>query len=207
MGVRATVFRRLAGYEGPGAGLWHAMGTRMHQPVYPHVAAALDLQGDDRLLDVGCGEGVFLAEQAAGVAQVAGLDASGNQVDSARRHLADRLADGTAQVVQGDAAASPWPDGSFTKVACMGSLEFMTDPDAALAEMYRVLRPGGRAAVTMGYRGAEQTTPGERNAWGLPIWGDEPARQMMRDAGFTNVTVTFVDWNGDDARLLIGTKH
>jgi 2-polyprenyl-3-methyl-5-hydroxy-6-metoxy-1,4-benzoquinol methylase len=82
MGMRATVFRRLAAYEGPGAGLWHAMGTRMHKPVYPRVAEALDLRPDDRLLDVGCGEGVFLAEQAAGVAQVAGLDASSNQVDS-----------------------------------------------------------------------------------------------------------------------------
>jgi hypothetical protein len=59
----------------------------------------------------------------------------------------------------------------------------------------------------MGYRGAEQTTPGERNAWGPPIWGDEPARQMMRDAGFTDVAVTLVDWGGDDARLLIGTEH
>ena len=81
--VRATVFRQLAEYEGLGAGVWHAVGTRMHTPVYPHVAAALDLQSDDRLLDVGCGAGVFLAEQAAGVGQVAGLDASGNQVASA----------------------------------------------------------------------------------------------------------------------------
>ena len=55
MGVRATVFRRLAGYEGPGARWWWAMGTLMHKPVYPHVAAALELQGDDRLLEVAAG--------------------------------------------------------------------------------------------------------------------------------------------------------
>lgn len=207
MGVRATVFRRLAGYEGPGAQWWWAMGTLMHKPVYPHVADALDLQADDRLLDVACGQGVFLAEQAAGVAGVAGVDASGTQVAAARRHLADRLAAGTAEVVHGDAADLPWPDGAFTKVACMGSLEFMSDPGAVLAEMYRVLEPGGRAAVTMGERGAEESTPGERDAWGLPIWGDAPARQMMIDAGFADVTLTFVDWRGVEARLVIGVKR
>jgi SAM-dependent methyltransferase len=207
MGVRATVFRRLAAYEGPGARWWWAMGTLMHKPVYPHVAAALDLHGDDRLLDVACGQGVFLAEQAAGVGRVAGVDASGAQVAAARRNLADRLAAGTAEIVHGDAVDLPWPDGAFTKVACMGSLEFMSDPAAVLAEMYRVLHPGGRAAVTMGERGVEQTTPGERDAWGLPIWGDAPARQVMGEAGFVDVTVTFVDWRGAEARLVIGTKR
>jgi cyclopropane fatty-acyl-phospholipid synthase-like methyltransferase len=41
------------------------MGTRMHRPDYPHVAAALEVHPDDRLLDVACGEGAFLAEHAA----------------------------------------------------------------------------------------------------------------------------------------------
>ena len=48
--------------------------------------------------------------------------------------------------------------------------------------------------------------PGERNAWGLPVWGDEPARAMMQDAGFSDVAITYVDWGGDSARLVIGTK-
>lgn len=109
--------------------------------------------------------------------------------------------------MQGDAAALPWPDEAFTKVACVGQYGVHDRSAAALTEMHRVLRPGGRAAVTMGYRDAEQATPGERNAWGLPIWGDEPAREMIRDAGFDDVTVTFVDCSGDDARLVIGTKH
>ena len=206
MGVRAAVLRWFARYEGPGARALWALGTRMHRPVYPHVAAALELQPDDRLLDVACGQGVFLAEQGADVALVAGLDISASQVASARKHLAARLAAGTAEIAHGDAAALPWPDEHFTKVACMGSLEFMPDPVAALAEMHRVLKPAGRAAVTMGVKGEEQAEPGERDAWGLPIWGEEPARQMMREAGFSDATITYVDWRGSLARLAIGTK-
>lgn len=206
MRLRATAFRWMSDYEGPGASLLHGMGTRMHRPVYPHVAAALDLQPDDRLLDVACGEGAFLAEHATDVGRVAGLDASPTQVASARRTLAERLDAGTAQVVHGDAASLPWPDETFTKVACTGSLEFMASPVQALAEMRRVLTSGGTAAVTMGYEGVEQSAPGERNAWGLPVWGDEPARAMMHDAGFTDVAITYVDWGGDNARLVIGTK-
>lgn len=86
MGVRATVFRRLAAYEDPGARWWWAMGTLMHKPVYPHVAEAMDLQGDDRVLDVACGQDVFLAEQAAGVAQVAGRRGRRDQGAPARAH-------------------------------------------------------------------------------------------------------------------------
>ena len=59
----------------------------------------------------------------------------------------------------------------------------------------------------MGERGAEESTPGERDAWGLPIRGDAPARQMVIDAGFADVTVTFVDWRGAEARLVIGVKR
>ena len=206
MSLLGTAFRWMADYEGPGASLFRAMGTRMHRPLYPQVAAALDLQADDRLLDVACGEGAFLAEQAAGVERVAGLDASATQVASAGKRLADRVRAGSAEIVRGDAATLPWPDETFTKVACMGSLEFMPAPVAVLAEMRRVLASGGIAAVTMGYEGVEQREPGERNAWGLPVWGDEPARTMMQDAGFSDVAITYVDWGGDSARLVIGTK-
>ncbi len=206
MGLRATAFRWMSDYEGLGASLINAMGTRMHRPVYPSVAAALELAPDDRLLDVACGEGAFLGEHGVDVATVAGLDASPTQVASAGRRLADRVAAGTAEIVQGDAASLPWADETFTKVSCIGSLEFMHTPVAALAEMRRVLVPGGTAAVTLGDEDVEESHPGERNAWGLPVWGDEPARSMMRSAGFTHVAITYVDWGGENARLVIGTK-
>ncbi len=89
--------------------------------VYQDMADALELRPDDELLDVGCGSGAL-----------------------ARRNLGDRFAAGTADIVMGDAAALPWPDDTFTVVTSMESFAGFPDPAQVLAEMFRVLRPGGQ---------------------------------------------------------------
>jgi ubiquinone/menaquinone biosynthesis C-methylase UbiE len=99
MGLRATAFRKASRMEGPLGGAFASMGTRMHRPVYPKVATALALRADDELLDVACGEGAFLAEQAADVRFVAGVDISAMQVASARRRNHDRIEAGGAALV------------------------------------------------------------------------------------------------------------
>lgn len=86
-----------------------SMGTRMLRPVYAKVADALELAEVDELLDVACGEGAFLAEQAAKVRFVAGIDISSTQVTSERRRNHARIVQGTAEVVHGDVTALPWP--------------------------------------------------------------------------------------------------
>ena len=84
--------------------------------------------------------------------RVAGLDLSDVQVDIARGRLAARIAAGSAEIVHGDAAALPWPDGTFTVVTCVGLFETFPDPEKVLAKMVRVLRPGGRVVLNIGER-------------------------------------------------------
>jgi ubiquinone/menaquinone biosynthesis C-methylase UbiE len=91
----------------------HWVMPRFHAQIYPVLARELKLRPEDDLLEVACGSGVFLADHAPQVRRVAGLDLSSIQVDRARRRLADRIAAGTAEIVHGDAAALPWPDGTF----------------------------------------------------------------------------------------------
>ena len=93
---------------------------------------------------------VFLDQHARHVKRLAGLDLSDIQVRLAQRRLADMIAAGSAEIVQGDAAALPWADESFSAATCMGSLEFIADSAAALREMWRVLRPGGGIVVSYG---------------------------------------------------------
>lgn len=166
-------------------------------PVFRAMGQALQLQVDDELLDVGCGSGAFLAGHARQVRRVAGIDLSEMQIGLAQRNLGERIAAGTAEIVTGDAGALPWPDGSFTVVTSMESFEAFPDPELVLAEIFRVLRPGGRAVLNIGVR----VPAGTRTQWqwGMSwVWAEDDVRRMVEQAGFTSVSVRYARVSGDD---------
>lgn len=168
-------------------------GTRflsvMTRPPNAALAESLHLRRDDELLDVGCGAGVLLADRATAVCFVAGLDASEVQVGVARERLGDRISAGTAEVVQGDAGSLPWEGGRFSAVASQACLPFLPDPVQALREMYRVLRPGGRVAVTA-FPVKDPAESGTIDVWGQRLLSAEALRHLLTEAGFADVTVT-----------------
>ena len=195
MRARRWILRALFGEpSGPLGWVGARLLVRLAAPYYRALAAELALQPDDELLDVGCGSATLLAEHARHVRYVVGLDASDIQLGMARRRLADRLAAGSAQMVLGDAGRLPWRDGRFSVVTSLNTLKFVQDPAGALREMRRVLRPGGRAVVTLGdskptHWGAT-TESGTRDAWGQWQWSDADAQRLMEAAGFADVVVT-----------------
>jgi SAM-dependent methyltransferase len=162
---------------------------RMVGRLYPMMAKELDLRPDDDLLEVGCGSARLLAEQASQVRYIAGLDASGIQVGKARRNLADRIAEGTAEVVLGDAMELPWEDGRFSVVASLNCLKFVPDPPKALREMHRVLRPGGRLVLTIDKQSDKWGRSGQVDAMGQWQWSVDDCRRMVEEAGFADVSV------------------
>jgi len=94
-----------------------------------------------RWVDVGCGNGAFtelLAERCA-AKDLQGIDPSEGQLAFARR----RLAAGRATFRQGDAMALPWRDGQFDAAAMALVIFFVPQPARGVAEMVRVIRPGG----------------------------------------------------------------
>jgi SAM-dependent methyltransferase len=162
---------------------------RLVGPYYAMMAGQLELLPDDDLLDVGCGSARMLADHASHVRFVAGLDASEIQVRMARERLAERIAAGTAEIVQGDAMELPWEDGRFSAVNCLNCLKFVPDPGKALREMARVLRPGGRAVLTFDEDVTDPRKSGAVDAFGQWQWGAGTARRMMEEAGFSDVSV------------------
>jgi ubiquinone/menaquinone biosynthesis C-methylase UbiE len=101
----------------------------------------LDLQSGLRWLDVGCGNGAFtemLVERCA-PASVQGIDPSDGQLAYARTRPASRV----AQFRQGDAMALPFPDNAFDAAVMPLVIFFVPDPARGVAEMARVVCPGG----------------------------------------------------------------
>jgi SAM-dependent methyltransferase len=122
----------------------------------------LGLQAGDRLLDLGCGFGRHAYQAARLGAQVVAFDAGADEVRKvldtfgamADAGELDAVASRVGSV-QGDALQLPYADASFDRVIASEILEHIPDDQTAMAELARVLRPGGSMAVTVPRCGPE----------------------------------------------------
>lgn len=105
---------------------------------------ALELDASDRLIDVGCGTGAAVRSAAATVERAVAVDLSGEMV-ARGRELAAAMSN--VELLEGDAESLPVADRAFTAVLCTTSFHHYPRPDHAVAEMARVLAPGGRLVI------------------------------------------------------------
>jgi SAM-dependent methyltransferase len=119
---------------------------RVVAPVTARVAEALaDLTGvgpDRDVLDAGCGPGVVAAVSAGRRARVAGADVSPEMVTRARRRVPQ------GEFVVSPVETLPFADASFDIALANFLVSHLPEPDAAMLELARVTRPGGRVGVT-----------------------------------------------------------
>ncbi|CAN5533818.1 class I SAM-dependent methyltransferase [soil metagenome] len=159
--------------------------------------ARLGLTPGDRLLDLGCGAGRHAFEAFRRGARVVALDHSATELKNvvglfdAMEGAGETPAGATAHPVNGDATRLPFADGAFDRVIAAEVLEHIGDDIGALAELARVLRPGGTMAVTV-----PAWLP-ERVCWALSeqyhapfvagghlrIYGEPDLRAKLRAAG------------------------
>jgi arsenite methyltransferase len=161
------------------------------------VHEALAAAPGERVLDVGCGPGFYVAETLERVGaqgSVVGVDASGPMLA-----LAAERSKGHDNVAfhEGDVTALPVADADFDRALSVQVLEYVADIPAALGELHRVLRPGGRVLIwdvdwaTVSWHSADQARM-ERflAAWDEHLSDPSLPRRLsaeLRAAGFADV--------------------
>jgi SAM-dependent methyltransferase len=122
----------------------------------------LGLRPGERLLDLGCGFGRHAFAAGTRGARVVALDRADTELKEVRNTFGAMAAAGEVDraactgTVRGDAAALPFGEGAFDRVIASEVLEHVLDDAHALAELARVLRPGGALAATVPASGPEK---------------------------------------------------
>lgn len=204
----------LAGWDSNIAGYDAAFGPVSRQTVGPTLDAA-KIGAGMRVLDVCTGPGMLVEAALGRGASGVGLDFSHEVVELARGLVP------AGEFQQGDAQRLPFPDDGFDAIVCGYGIMHVPEPEIALREMFRVVRPGGRVAVSVW----DSTTP--NNGFGLIYaavgahgsfdvslphgpdffqFGTEAKmRAALAEIGFSNVDTTLVeqDWHVDDPSQIL----
>lgn len=107
------------------------------------------------------------------------LDASGKMLMQAAKHLGY---DSRLHYIQHDAQELPFEDAAFDVVTCFEALEFMPRPEAVLAELVRVLRPGGLLVTTNRIGPTARLMPGH-------TWTHATVFQLLREMGQRHISI------------------
>jgi ubiquinone/menaquinone biosynthesis C-methylase UbiE len=185
-----------------------ALVEAAQMPTYATAIEKLGIGEGQRVLDLGCGTGVFLRAAADRGAQVAGLDAAEGLLAVARERVPE------AELHPGDMQDLPFGDDAFDVVTGFSSFFFADDMTRALSEARRVTKPGGTVLVQVFGRPERCSLEAMKRAimplLGLdgdepPYWRFDLLEQMARDAGLTPLESFYSSWAyefGDEDDLL-----
>ena len=175
-------------FDLPSAGMYDALVAQFLEGFYARVASEMAAaHPGGNVLEVGSGPGrlaVRLAREAPGMT-LTGVDISDAMVERAARRAAGAGLSERVRFEVGDVAALPLPDGEFDGVVSTLSLHHWPEPTHGLAEIHRVLKPGGEARI---YDLAHWL-------W-LPAQGGNRLAQLAAASPFGEGEVEVVRWPG-----------
>ena len=152
----------------------------------------LGLGEADTVLDVACGPCNFTREFARTVGPsglAVGIDASRTMLERGGAELRRATADNLI-LIRGDATRLPFRDGGFDAACCFAALHLFPEPFAALDEMRRALKPGGRIALMTSVRREltlKPLKPVLERASGMRIFEGDEIVQALEQRGFTGI--------------------
>ena len=180
----AEQLRKPQGVLGRILGRTMRLGNRS---AYAWAVSLLGVRPADRILEIGFGpgQGIRRLAKLAPSGQVCGVDFSEEMHRQARRMNAALIAAGRVDLRQCDAATLPFADGSFDKVLAVNVIYFWPEPAARLAEVRRVLKPGGRLAVYFRHREAMLKARLTQTPAFNRLYSGEEVVELLEAAGFS----------------------
>lgn len=181
---------------------WHPGGLALTRAL----AKEIGLARNDYVLDVACGRGasaLMLAQVFK--CRVKGVDASATAIDQARREACRYRLESLVDFDEGDATRLAFPAATFSAVFCECATSLFTDRRSGLSELARVLRPGGRLALSdvtfRPYTLPEPIDSPLARALCIPLgMGSEAYVHLLEEAGF--IVQRQTDYSGAIAQLL-----
>ena len=169
-----------------------AMNGKGHAALPEWVFAQLDLSGKSRILDVGCGGGANISRlhKLCPDSRVTGLDYSQLALEITTDLNYPAIKDGFCLVVGGNAVQMPLARDIFDIAFAFETIYFWSSLDSGIAEIYRVLKPGGMIVIANELDGQEASDKElARAVVGMRVYNADEIKTGMSEAGFTNVTV------------------
>ncbi|MFC7622952.1 class I SAM-dependent methyltransferase [Microlunatus sp. GCM10028923] len=190
---------------------WSRLWGDHPRPVWTKIIRAAGLGPGSTVLDVGCGSGEWLAHLAGLGADLTGVDPAAGMIELARERLPD------ADLRVGSFDDLGVPDAAFDLVTAVNALQFAPDPEAGLAALLRVTRPGGHVAIANWAEDARndlfRIEQAIADATGAAFQPGGPLREpggleaLFARAGLTPTDAGLValDWQVTEPDLLRGT--
>jgi len=181
------------------AGEWDKVRGELFGEGFTAKALLALLSRDWVVADLGCGTGNAAELLAPFVREVIAIDRSGPMLDAARKRLTGDGAPakaGTVRFIEGELERVPLMDAAVDAAVCVLVLHHLPEPEAAVREMRRIVRPGGPALIVDMYE--HDRTEYRRLMGHVHLGFSSPAiEKMMRGAGFADVHVSALASEGE----------
>lgn len=181
--------------------------NNVNRQIVDATLALMDVKPEHHVLEIGFGGGSALSRlvQSGGSRGVTGIDISPVMVRKAERKFRSEIRSGRLHVQVGDVSKLPFDDSVFDRVFTINTIYFWPNTLAGLSEVYRVLRPEGRAAISI--RSKDKMEKHSVTKYGFRLFSGDEIADLMRQAGFREIRVDHRDqdkWY--DQVVVIGSR-
>lgn len=158
--------------------------NEIHSMLNRQCIELMQISPGDHILETGPGNGAFAGEIVGNRENVSytGIDWSNDMVQQARNLHADLIASGHARFLIGDSESLPFEAQHFDKALTVHTLYFWDDPARHLAELARVLKPGGLLCIAFADRTFTEKMPFAQ--FGFKLYHAQDVTTLLEDSGF-----------------------